>query len=231
MLAAPAPTKSIDFAPIVYGSVAVGLGKTEDGTTHRWTIYVRGVNGKDLSCVLAKVVFKLHPTCNIPVVECTQHPFETTQPGWGEFPAVIEVTFKDEKHSMVSFTHHLRLHPTGVITPTIKPVVHETYEEIVFGNPSVEFVEKLRLLHSSQYVPPPHILSTHWKSFSDHEDLLSIQKAHAFVKQELETAVREYSRVELELSSRQPKIEGNPADAKIREESPAAKRVKTEAAS
>ena len=55
---------SLNYIPLVYGSVAFGLGKTEDGTTHRWTIYVRGIDGKDLSCVISSVVFKLHPTCN-----------------------------------------------------------------------------------------------------------------------------------------------------------------------
>jgi YEATS domain-containing protein 4 len=195
----PAPVRQIDFIPLIYGSVAFSLGKTEDGTTHRWTIYVRGVEGRDLSSVIAKVVFKLHPTCNSPIVECNQYPFETTQPGWGEFPAVIEVTFRDDKLPAVAFTHQLRLHHVGAQVGQInKPVVHETYEEIVFRNPNSDFNERLQAL---QFAPcPSHPLSAYWKSFSDDADLKAIQKAHAFVKSQLEIVVNEYGKLDAELT-------------------------------
>jgi len=150
-----------------------------------------------LSCVIAKVVFKLHPTCSSPVVESTNHPFETTQPGWGEFPATIEISFKDEKNTMLVFTHNLRLHHVGNSGPITKPVVSETYEEIVFQHPSAEFSEKLLALQNA--LCPPHNLSPHWRSFSDEADLDAIQKAHEFVKEELEKVVSEYRQVELEL--------------------------------
>ena len=195
-----APVKQVDFIPLIYGSVAFSLGKTEDGTTHRWTIYVRGVNGKDLTGVLSKVVFKLHPTCNSPVVECMHHPFETTQPGWGEFPATIEVSFKDEQLPTITFTHTLRLHhPVNTTSPipTTKPVVHETYEEVVFRDPTLEFCERLQVFQTAPFLP--HALSPYWKTFSEEADLMAIQKAHAFIKTQLEIVVNEYGKVDVEL--------------------------------
>lgn len=195
----PPATKSFDFIPLIYGSIAFSLGKTDDGTTHRWSIYVRGVDGKDLSGVVSKVVFKLHPTCTSPVVECIQHPFETTQPGWGEFPAGIEVTFRDESKSSVSFTHSLRLHAVGMTGPVTKPVVHEVYEEVVFKSMNTEFQDMVRSYHSTQCPIPSHPHSVHWQNFSDENDVALIGKAHAFVKQELDKAIREHQRLENEI--------------------------------
>lgn len=50
--------------PIVYGTCAwpLPVTKKEDysGHTHKWTVYVRGVHGEDISYYVKKVVFKLH---------------------------------------------------------------------------------------------------------------------------------------------------------------------------
>jgi YEATS domain-containing protein 4 len=55
---------------IVYGNVAKPLGD-EKGTdplhTHKWSIFVRGVAGEDISYFVKKVVFKLHETYPNPV--------------------------------------------------------------------------------------------------------------------------------------------------------------------
>lgn len=49
--------------PIIYGSIAYYLGKrAEEYATHKWSLFVRGPNGEDLSCFIAKVVFHLHPS-------------------------------------------------------------------------------------------------------------------------------------------------------------------------
>jgi transcription initiation factor IIF auxiliary subunit len=48
--------------PIIVGTVAEQLPpeqQTEE-KTHRWTVYVRGVNNEDLSYFISHVVFKLH---------------------------------------------------------------------------------------------------------------------------------------------------------------------------
>jgi transcription initiation factor IIF auxiliary subunit len=67
--------------PIVYGSIAFYLGKqAADECTHRWTLYVRGPNGdEDLSCVIRKVIFQLHPSFPHPIREVTSPPFELTE--------------------------------------------------------------------------------------------------------------------------------------------------------
>jgi YEATS domain-containing protein 4 len=70
--------------PIVYGSIAFYLGKqAANECTHRWTLYVRGPNGdEDLSCVIRKVIFQLHPSFPQPIREVTSPPFELTEKGW-----------------------------------------------------------------------------------------------------------------------------------------------------
>ncbi len=54
--------------PILYGSVASWLGKKADeASTHKWTVYVRGPSGEDLSCFVSEVCFTLHPSFAEPV--------------------------------------------------------------------------------------------------------------------------------------------------------------------
>jgi hypothetical protein len=48
--------------PIVYGSMAFWLGKqANEFHSHRWTIYIRGLECEDLSYMISKVIFSLHP--------------------------------------------------------------------------------------------------------------------------------------------------------------------------
>lgn len=47
--------------PIVYGSIATPLPKkNEDQHTHKWTVYVRGINNEDISYFIKSVTFRLH---------------------------------------------------------------------------------------------------------------------------------------------------------------------------
>ncbi|RHY11559.1 hypothetical protein DYB36_002409 [Aphanomyces astaci] len=53
---------------IAYGSVATYLGrKSEETKTHRWHIYVRGIENEDLSYMISKVVISLHSSFANPV--------------------------------------------------------------------------------------------------------------------------------------------------------------------
>jgi YEATS domain-containing protein 4 len=93
--------------PFVYGSVAFYLGKkADDFQTHQWTLYVRGPNNEDLSLVISKVIFQLHPSFAQPIRELTAPPFEVTERGWGEFEAQIRIIWKDpfEKATVVCFS-------------------------------------------------------------------------------------------------------------------------------
>jgi YEATS domain-containing protein 4 len=54
--------------PIVYGSIAHWMGrKADEFATHKWTLYVRGPNGEDLSTFVSRVVFTLHSSFAIPL--------------------------------------------------------------------------------------------------------------------------------------------------------------------
>lgn len=97
-------SKTTASLPILYGSVALYLGKKADEfQTHEWTLYVRGPNHEDLSVAISKVVFQLHPSFPQPIRELSQPPFEVTERGWGEFEAQIRIHWKDptEKPTIV----------------------------------------------------------------------------------------------------------------------------------
>jgi hypothetical protein len=98
--------KTTACLPFVYGSVAFYLGKkADDFQTHQWTLYVRGPNNEDLSLVISKVIFQLHPSFAQPIRELTAPPFEVTERGWGEFEAQIRIIWKDpfEKATVVCY--------------------------------------------------------------------------------------------------------------------------------
>lgn len=98
--------------PVVLGSCAFPLGKkATDAETHKWTVYVRGATpkkassagqpgqpsssttsenekaiaaaGEDISDIVSKVVFNLHPTFHNPTREVPEPPFELSEMGWG----------------------------------------------------------------------------------------------------------------------------------------------------
>jgi hypothetical protein len=60
----------------------------------RPAVYVRGPNHEDLSLILEKVVFSLHPSFAQPVRELREPPFAVSEMGWGEFEASIRLFFK-----------------------------------------------------------------------------------------------------------------------------------------
>ncbi|KAH9256089.1 hypothetical protein BASA81_005865 [Batrachochytrium salamandrivorans] len=185
-----------NYLPIIYGSAAVGYkpdhSENAGNSTHRWTFYVRASEtGRDLQLVVQRVVFRLHPTCTHPVVECLVPPYETSQLGWGE----------------------LRLHATGV--PTSKPIISEQYDEVVFHpQQAAGFISnQLAEYHKSIGVIPLGDHATfapYWKQFSEENDLMQIARAHAYVKQELELALLEYEQVEREYLQRASAVPTHP---------------------
>jgi len=72
---------------------------------------VRGPRGEDLSGVLAKVEFHLHPTFHNPVRTLTAHPFELTETGWGEFELACTLHWVAEAgEPPIELTHKLKLY-------------------------------------------------------------------------------------------------------------------------
>ncbi|KAL5557574.1 hypothetical protein UlMin_039810 [Ulmus minor] len=126
--------------PIVYGTIAFYLGrKASESQSHRWTVYVRGATNEDLGGVVKRVVFKLHPSFHNPVRAVESAPFELTECGWGEFEIGISLFFHSEIcDKQVDLFHNLKLYPEDESGPqsTKKPVVVESYNEIVFPDPS-----------------------------------------------------------------------------------------------
>ncbi|KAG2447811.1 hypothetical protein HYH02_007268 [Chlamydomonas schloesseri] len=132
--------------PVVVGTCAWWLGKkANDSVTHRWTVYMRGANGEDLSHIIAKVTFELHHTFTNPHRVCLQAPYEVTEQGWGEFDINITLTFTpDAREKDVSILHRLKLYEgEGIPNTTKKPVMSEVYEELVFSEPVESFYRRV----------------------------------------------------------------------------------------
>ncbi|PON39176.1 YEATS [Parasponia andersonii] len=134
--------------PIVYGTIAFYLGrKASESQSHKWTVYVRGATNEDLGAVVKRVVFQLHPSFNNPTRLVESAPFEITECGWGEFEIAISLFFHSEIcDKQLDLYHHLKLYPEDESGPqsTKRPVVMESYNEIVFPDPSEEFVARVQ---------------------------------------------------------------------------------------
>ncbi|MFS8023861.1 putative transcription factor YEATS family [Helianthus anomalus] len=126
--------------PIVYGNVAFWLGKkASEYQSHKWSVYVRGATNEDLSVVVKRVVFQLHSSFNNPMRVVESPPFELSESGWGEFEIAITLHFHpDVSDKPLHLYHHLKLYPeddSGSLSVK-KPVVVESYDEVVFAEPS-----------------------------------------------------------------------------------------------
>eukprot|EP01036_Dinobryon_divergens_P024847 gene24847-33334_t len=103
-------------SPIIHGSVAHRITgkKPNDSATHRWTVYIRGQDiHDDLSSIVSKVVFSLHPSFDEPIREVRNQPFEVTESGWGEFEVGIKVFFCEKDEQPVDMIHMLKLYAAG----------------------------------------------------------------------------------------------------------------------
>ncbi|XP_011099821.1 transcription initiation factor TFIID subunit 14b isoform X1 [Sesamum indicum] len=142
--------------PIVYGTIAFWLGrKATETQSHKWTVYVRGATNEDLGVVIKRAVFQLHPSFNNPVRVVESPPFELSECGWGEFEIAISLFFhNDVCEKQLDLYHHLKLYSEDESGPqsTKKPVVVETYNEIVFPDPSEDFYARVQK-HPAVIVP------------------------------------------------------------------------------
>ncbi|XP_031630339.1 YEATS domain-containing protein 4 [Contarinia nasturtii] len=130
--------------PIVYGNMARSFGKKreEDGHTHQWTVYLKPYNNEDMSTWVKKVHFKLHESYANANRTLTKPPYEVTETGWGEFEVVIKLHFHDPNERPVTLYHILKLFQSPIVDGEIssqdtkKGLVSESYEEIVFQEPT-----------------------------------------------------------------------------------------------
>ncbi|XP_073065643.1 transcription initiation factor TFIID subunit 14b-like isoform X2 [Primulina eburnea] len=142
--------------PIVYGNIAVWLGKkATEHQSHKWTIYVRGATNEDLGVVIKRVVFQLHSSFNNPTRIIENPPFELSESGWGEFEIAMTLFFHgDVSDKPLHLFHHLKLYPEDESGPLSikKPVVVEAYDEIVFSEPTEAFFARVQN-HPALVVP------------------------------------------------------------------------------
>jgi YEATS domain-containing protein 4 len=138
MTSPPEKQNEIIIKPIIYGSVAFYLGrKGKEDSSHKWCVYVRGVNNEDISTFIKEVHFVLHNTFQNHIRKVTKWPFELYEVGWGEFDIKIKIFLIDETAKPLEVFHLLKLYPSqSHIAPSSKrPIVSENYEEIIFVNP------------------------------------------------------------------------------------------------
>lgn len=79
--------------------------------THEWRLFVRPFDpSDDIESYVREVRFTLHPSYRPnDVIAVGSRPFELRLSGWGEFPARIELHFRDKRNKAAHFVHHLRL--------------------------------------------------------------------------------------------------------------------------
>ena len=140
------------YRPFIFGSSAkpfdpsarpAGLNPEH---THKWTVYIRGVDGEDISYWLRKVQFKLHETYANSLRTVEAAPFEVTETGWGEFEVQIKLYFVPEAaEKPQTLWHFLKLHPWGPEAEALKErreeIVSQSYEEIIFNEPTEQLYE------------------------------------------------------------------------------------------
>lgn len=195
--------------PICYGTISFWLGKkASEYNSHKWTVYVRSAANEDLSVVLKRAVFQLHPSFNNPTRVVESPPFELSESGWGEFEIAISLFFHDDVcDKQLDLYHHLKLYPEEDAGPqsTKKPVVVESYDEIVFSDPSESFFARVQnhpavivpRLPPSLGFPPPglgdnllgrrgdtkdHPLNQWFMNFSEADELLKLAAARQQVQ-------------------------------------------------
>ncbi|MQL96798.1 hypothetical protein Taro_029477 [Colocasia esculenta] len=134
--------------PIVYGTISFWLGKkATEYNSHKWTVYVRSATNEDLSVVVKRAVFQLHTSFDNPTRIVESAPFELSESGWGEFEIAITLFFhSDVCDKQLDLYHQLKLYPEEESGPqsTKRPVVVETYDEIVLSDPSESFFARIQ---------------------------------------------------------------------------------------
>lgn len=191
----------------------------ERSQSHKWTVYVRGASNEDLGVVIKRAVFQLHPSFNNPIRVIDSPPFELSECGWGEFEIAISLYFHDDVcESKLDLYHNLKLYPQDDAGPRSikKPVVMESYDEIVFPDPLDCFLARVQN-HPAVIVPrlpvtfelPPfvviedsddrrgnakdHSLSQWFMNFSEADELLKLAAARQQVQAQIGKLKRQIS--------------------------------------
>jgi len=187
--------------PFVYGTAAFWLGKPpgEGSHSHRWSVFVRGLENEDLSYFISSVTFHLHSSFTQPNRQITTAPFELTETGWGEFIINITVEFIDSSLPPIHFSHLLKLFPPPTIPPSLQePVMSETYDEFVFHQPYPAFYQTLIAGPTHRLVDHP--FSAYWttKQFAREENAAIVKLAAAVQQCRERTILQRHSLYKIE---------------------------------
>ena len=160
-----------------------------------------GANNEDLTPLIERVIFQLHPDFNNPTRVIDTAPFHVSELGWGEFEVVIKVFFHEGPDTPIELRHLLALFPKTGEPSTKKPVVSEKHDEFVFNQPNEALLQRIHMCntrlvttggqgnHSWGGVEP-------WLTrLNQHDELLRIQAAQRRVQAETELLKEEYARV------------------------------------
>jgi YEATS domain-containing protein 4 len=142
------------YRPFIYGTEATPFdpaNRPKDAPadhTHKWKVFVRGINNEDISYWLRKVQFKLHDTYANSVRLIESPPFEVEETGWGEFEIAIKFYFNpDSTEKPQQIWHGLKLHPyQGNIEEQKEKrmmISSVCYEEVLFNEPVENFYDLL----------------------------------------------------------------------------------------
>ncbi|KAI9843109.1 MAG: NuA4 histone H4 acetyltransferase complex and the SWR1 complex subunit [Thelocarpon superellum] len=140
------------FRPFVFGNTTEHIDPNnrpadlDKDHTHRWKLFVKGVDDEDISYWLKKVQFKLHDSYHNSLRK--QAPFEVNETGWGEFDVAIKLYFVPESgEKPQTVWHTLKIHPYGPDAEMQRlekrRIVSQNYEEVLFNEPVEPFYEIL----------------------------------------------------------------------------------------
>jgi len=127
---------------IEFGHQAISKEKPTDPLkTHDWTVFVKGVDGADISHIVEKVIFHLHSSFPKPKRIRKEPPYKLSESGYGSFNLPIEVYFKT--HAKEDARKHLMQYDLSLQMLGLPPLNCTKIEALTFLNPSEEFEKRL----------------------------------------------------------------------------------------
>nr|CAD1820649.1 unnamed protein product [Ananas comosus var. bracteatus] len=186
--------------PIVYGTISFWLGKkASEYNSHKWTVYVRGATNEDLSVIVKRAVFQLHPSFNNPTRVVESAPFEVSESGWGEFEIAISLFFhSDVCDKQLDLYHQLKLYPEDDSAP-------QSTKSLLVQNHPAAVVPRLP---PGLSLPPQHVnekkrgdtkdhaLSQWFMNFSEADELLKLAAARQQVQAHIVKLRRQLTKID-----------------------------------
>lgn len=120
---------------------------------------------------LDRVEFHLHPSFAQPIRVVTEPPFEISEAGWGEFDIALILHFKNQAEQPIQLIHSLRLYDDPQKLSK-KPVVNETYDELLFVEPMERFYSSVLTQHRDIPISKNKYLPTCMNQIRSHGECL-----------------------------------------------------------